>query len=43
MTAAIANKGHYFTPHIIKNIDGDTIDGRFKKPNKTIYTLNFRD
>ena len=35
MTAAIANKGHYFTPHIIKNIDGDTIDGRFKKPNKT--------
>ena len=35
MTAAIANKGHYFTPHIIKKIDGDTIDQRFKKPNKT--------
>jgi len=42
MTAAIANKGHYFTPHIIKNIDGDTIDSRFKRPNKTsIDSIHF--
>ena len=42
MTAAIANKGHYFTPHIIKNIDGDTIDSRFKSPNKTsIDSIHF--
>ncbi len=25
MTAAIANRGHYFTPHIIKKIDGEDI------------------
>ena len=42
MTAAIANNGHYFTPHIIKNIDGDTIDSRFKRPNKTsIDSIHF--
>ena len=42
MIAAIANKGHYFTPHIIKNIDGDTIDSRFKRPNKTsIDSIHF--
>ena len=42
MTAAIANKGYYFTPHIIKNIDGDTIDSRFKRPNKTsIDSIHF--
>ena len=26
MTAAIANRGHYYTPHIIKKIDGKPID-----------------
>jgi len=26
MTAAIANKGHYFTPHILKEIEGEPID-----------------
>ena len=35
MTAAIANGGYYYTPHIIKKIDGDTIDVRFKIPIKT--------
>ena len=25
MTAAIANRGHYFTPHILKKIDGEDI------------------
>jgi len=35
MTAAVANEGYYYTPHIIKKIDGDTIDVRFKTPIKT--------
>ncbi len=26
MTAAIANRGHYFTPHLLKKIDGQNID-----------------
>lgn len=26
MTAAIANKGHYFTPHVLKEIEGEPID-----------------
>jgi len=32
MTSAIANKGHYFTPHIVNKIDGKPIDN----PNFTI-------
>jgi len=35
MTAAIANKGYYFTPHIIKSIQGDTINNKF---TTKIYT-----
>lgn len=35
MTAAIANKGYYYTPHVIKQIEGDTIPSRFKTPNYT--------
>lgn len=30
MTAAIANRGFYYTPHIIKKIENDSIDQRFK-------------
>jgi len=42
MTAAIANKGYYLTPHIIKKIDGDTINYRFKKINNTsIDSIHF--
>jgi penicillin-binding protein 2 len=29
MTAAIANRGHYYTPHIIKHIEGDSIDSKY--------------
>ena len=36
MTAAIANKGFYFTPHVVKEIEGDTIPSRFLKPNQTM-------
>lgn len=36
MTAAIANRGHYFTPHIIKKIDGKPIQiDAFTVPKKT--------
>lgn len=35
VVAAIANRGHYFTPHIIKSINGDTIPDKYKTPNYT--------
>jgi penicillin-binding protein 2 len=35
MTAAIANRGYYYTPHIIKNIEGQNIDVKYTTPNKT--------
>lgn len=35
MTAAIANRGYFFTPHIIKKIDGDSIDGKYTIARKT--------
>lgn len=35
VVAAIANRGHYFTPHIIKYINGDTIPDKYKTPNYT--------
>jgi len=35
MTAIIANRGYYYTPHIIKEIQGDTISSKYKKPHQT--------
>jgi len=35
VTAAIANKGYYYTPHIIKNIDNQTIDEKFTTKRQT--------
>ena len=35
MAAAIGNRGYYYTPHIIKSIEGDTIDDKFKTPKYT--------
>ena len=35
MIAAIANRGYYFTPHIIKSIDGNTIPKNFSTPKYT--------
>jgi penicillin-binding protein 2 len=35
MTAAIANRGYYYTPHVVKAIEGDSIDIRFRKPKHT--------
>jgi penicillin-binding protein 2 len=35
-TAILANRGHYFIPHIVKKIEGqDTIDARFTIPIQT--------
>jgi penicillin-binding protein 2 len=38
MAAAISNRGYYYTPHIIKNIEGHTIDPKYLTPNHT--TIN---
>jgi len=35
MMAAIANKGHYYTPHIIKHIEGQEIDKKYTTPHQT--------
>lgn len=35
MVAAIANRGHYYTPHIIKKIEGEAIDEKYTTPNHT--------
>ncbi|KAA5826297.1 penicillin-binding protein 2 [Algibacter amylolyticus] len=40
MAAAIANRGYYFTPHIIKNIEGETLPEQFTQPK---YTTIDRD
>ncbi len=42
MTAAIANKGYFFTPHILKSVKNDTIPTRFKTIHNTgIDSINF--
>jgi penicillin-binding protein 2 len=42
MTAAIANKGFYFTPHIIKSIEGESINEKFtEKKETTIHPSYF--
>jgi penicillin-binding protein 2 len=35
MAAAIGNRGYYYTPHIIKNIEGETIPSKFTTPKYT--------
>ena len=36
MTASIANRGHYYTPHIVKGIDGSQrIDERYRTKHQT--------
>lgn len=45
MTAAIANRGYYFTPHIVKSIGaGNKIDPRFTERHKiSIDSANFEE
>ncbi|WP_282123054.1 penicillin-binding protein 2 [Algibacter mikhailovii] len=35
MAAGIANRGYYYTPHIIKHIEGETLPEQFTKPKYT--------
>ncbi|MCB4799902.1 penicillin-binding protein 2 [Neotamlana laminarinivorans] len=35
MAAAIANRGYFYTPHIIKHIEGETLPENFTKPKYT--------
>ncbi len=35
MMCAVANRGHYFTPHIIKEIEGEKIDKKFVTRHQT--------
>ena len=42
LCATIANRGHYFIPHIIKKSEGVEIDPRFTQPQYTkVDTLQF--
>ena len=44
MTAAIANRGYYYTPHIVKEIEGDNqMDERFYQKNYTKIDSNYFD
>lgn len=36
--ATIANRGTYITPHIVKDIENDTISSDFKTPKKTLVS-----
>lgn len=38
MMAAVANHGYYYTPHIIRRIEGETIDKKFR--TKHVTTVN---
>ena len=40
MTAAIANRGYFYTPHIIKSIDGEIINKKYTTKHQT--TINKR-
>ncbi|MBC3757970.1 penicillin-binding protein 2 [Hyunsoonleella sp. SJ7] len=35
MAAAIANRGYYYTPHVIKKIEGEILPENFTKPKRT--------
>lgn len=42
MVCAIANRGYYYTPHIIKNIEGQALDSNFITPKyTTIDSVHF--
>ena len=43
MAAAIANKGYYYTPHIIKNIEGQKINSDFNTVHNTNIDKKYFD
>ena len=40
-TAAIANRGYYYTPHFIKNVTGDSLQKKFSKKITSIDPKHF--
>lgn len=40
-TAAIANRGFYYTPHFVKKVDGDSIQNKFIKKTTSIDPEHF--
>ncbi|GEM54227.1 penicillin-binding protein 2 [Flavobacterium branchiophilum NBRC 15030 = ATCC 35035] len=43
MIATVANKGYYYTPHIIKNIEGQLIDIKFRTKHQTSIDPKYFD
>ena len=43
MISVVANKGYYYTPHVIKNIEGDSISNRFRQKKITKIDEKFFD
>ncbi len=43
MMAAVANRGHYYTPHIIKKIEGQPIDKKFTTKHVTTIDRKYFD
>lgn len=43
MISVVANKGYYYTPHVIKNIEGDSISNRFSQKKITNIDKKFFD
>lgn len=43
MISAVANKGYYYTPHIIKKIKGEKIDPKFTKKHETTIDKKYFD
>ncbi len=42
LAATIANRGHYYIPHVVKKIDGrDSIDARFYEPHYTMVSPKY--
>ena len=43
LAALIANRGYFYTPHIIKGIEGDKIDKRFREKHQTSIDKKYYD
>lgn len=41
LTAAIANRGYYYTPHFLKSVTGDTLQQKFIRKNTSINPEHF--
>ncbi|HEU0136833.1 MAG TPA: penicillin-binding protein 2 [Flavobacterium sp.] len=41
MMATVANRGHYYTPHIIKSIEGEKIDKKFTTKHVTTISRKY--